>query len=371
VVVSAAQLPTVEDVARITEVANPVIRNLQITECYSRLAAAMAQRTYPCANWCSFATWASKQAGATIRGEDMLEDLKRELGRDRDLLHPIASLWRSLLRQGLLQRNSQLGKAIADLRTPFDSIRLASDAVAEGNLRVFAEIGAAFAEYLASCPPDVAVDGVEFRGFIDGLRAGHPPDGQDYLKAAFGCYQAQGGIADRLQRAQLIVLANLQIGLHEQTRLQPQIVAAMESAVEGIQTGLGVTIREEVTLRVRDKVFQGHLTEVSRLVITQAMMVLTLPGGRLSLAENIARPFPANLAKLDNSDLVALVSTYGALPPTPQNHGATDWGVLEQRMRFISHLFRTYHEDDTLATPPFTDRQIAEIAAGQLPDGSL
>ena len=65
---SAVPLPTVDDVTRITEVADPVIRNLQITECYSRLAVGIAQRTYPCANWCTFATWASKQAGATIRG---------------------------------------------------------------------------------------------------------------------------------------------------------------------------------------------------------------------------------------------------------------------------------------------------------------
>jgi hypothetical protein len=41
--------------------------------------------------------------GATIRGEDMLENLQRELGRDRDLIHPISSLWRALLRKRLLQ----------------------------------------------------------------------------------------------------------------------------------------------------------------------------------------------------------------------------------------------------------------------------
>src|SRR3974390_1084518 len=97
---SAVPRPTVEDVTRITEVADPVIRNLQITECYSRLAAAMAERTYPCANWCTFATWASKQAGATIRGEDMLADLRHELGRGGELLHPIESFWRMLLRHG-------------------------------------------------------------------------------------------------------------------------------------------------------------------------------------------------------------------------------------------------------------------------------
>jgi hypothetical protein len=262
--------PTAEDVKRITAVADPVIRNLQITQCYSRLSAAMARRTDACANWCTFATWASKQAGATIRGEDMLADLERELGRDGQLLHPIASLWRMLLRRGLLQRNTTLGRLIASLHTPFDAVQLASDAVAEGNLKVFAEIGLAFADYLAQCPPEAAPDSAQVMAFIDGLRPGAPPDGQNYLKAAFASYQAQRTAQDHAQRAQLIVLANLQIGLHEQTRLQPQILAAIDSAVAGLETGLD--------LRIRDLVLQRQLTKLSRLVITRAMMVLTLPG---------------------------------------------------------------------------------------------
>ncbi len=69
-----------------------MIRNLEITECYAQLAAAMATRAPACSNWCTYATWASRQAGATIRGEDLLTTLERELGRDAELLHPLASL---------------------------------------------------------------------------------------------------------------------------------------------------------------------------------------------------------------------------------------------------------------------------------------
>jgi hypothetical protein len=356
-------LPTAEDVRRISEVADPVIRNLQITECYSRLAGAMARRTYPCANWCTFATWASKQAGATIRGEDMVDDLKRELGREGEPLHPIESLWRLLLRRGLLQPNTLLGRLTASLHTPFDAIRLASAAVAEGNLKVFAEIGLAFADYLAQCPPDAAPDSADVAVFVDRLRPGPPPDGQDYLKAAFSAYQAQGTVHDRAQRAQLIVLANLRIGLHEQTRLQPQIRAAMDAAVVGLESGLSLRIRG---------LLQRRLTRLSRLVITDAMMALTLPGGALSLAENITRPFPADLSQIDNPDLRALVGQYGALPPTPENCSASDWSILEQRMRYISHLFRAYHEDEALTTSPFTAAQVDELERGEIPrDGSL
>jgi hypothetical protein len=34
---------------------------------------AMTKRLGPCANWCTFATWASRQAGQTIRGEDLAQ----------------------------------------------------------------------------------------------------------------------------------------------------------------------------------------------------------------------------------------------------------------------------------------------------------
>ncbi len=62
--------PTTADVDRIAAVSDPVIRNLQITQAYHELAAAVAARVGG-ANWCTFATWASKQAGQTIRKEDL------------------------------------------------------------------------------------------------------------------------------------------------------------------------------------------------------------------------------------------------------------------------------------------------------------
>ena len=64
--------PTVAAVERIAALDDPVVRNLQITQCYSELSRAFAARIDggP-ANWCTFATWASKQAGQTIRGEDL------------------------------------------------------------------------------------------------------------------------------------------------------------------------------------------------------------------------------------------------------------------------------------------------------------
>src|SRR3954463_1682088 len=88
--------PDVAQAKRIAAIENPVIRNLEITECYAQLATGMAIRAPACSNWCTYATWASRQAGATIRGEDLVVELERELGRDAELAHPFASVWRWL-----------------------------------------------------------------------------------------------------------------------------------------------------------------------------------------------------------------------------------------------------------------------------------
>src|SRR4030095_9968661 len=67
---------TPEDVDRIAALADPMIRNLQITQAYHDLSAAAAARLGQVANWCTFATWASKQAGRTIRKEDLQRSLE-------------------------------------------------------------------------------------------------------------------------------------------------------------------------------------------------------------------------------------------------------------------------------------------------------
>ena len=84
----------------------------------------------------------------------MLEHLERRLGESRWVLHPIATLWRTLLRRGLFQPETRIGRLTHALHTPFDAFERASAAVARGNLKVFEEIGLQFARYLQDCPPD-------------------------------------------------------------------------------------------------------------------------------------------------------------------------------------------------------------------------
>jgi hypothetical protein len=216
--------PSVDEIRRIVAIESAVVRNLEITYCYSRLAAASASRIGEGANWCTYATWASRQAGGSIRGEDLLAALERMLAGGRWILHPVATLWRKLLRRGLFQRGTRLGRLMSELHTPFDAFELASDVVARGNLKVFEEIGLQFARYLET-------------GHPSGLRPGDPPEGQRLLSQAFAHYEEARLANDPARHAQLALLANLEIGLHEQTRLQPEILEALDAASTTQATG--------------------------------------------------------------------------------------------------------------------------------------
>jgi hypothetical protein len=351
----------VVEVRRIERIENPVIRNLEITECYADLAAGMAIRAPGCCNWCTFATWASRQAGRTIRGEDMLDELARLLGRDADLAHPLESLWRWLLRLGLFQPDTWLGSMTADLHTPFDAFERAGDAVASGNRKVFEEIGFHFARYLQDTDPSLAVDSPDFERFLDGLAPGEPPQGQRYLRQAFTRYQRQHTETDRARRAELIALANLEIGMHEQARLQPQIRQALDAAIPDHDLGWRL-LRRQV---------QRKLTELSREVITNCLMVLTLPGTVLALGRNLDAPFPTELRSPKNPELIALLALYEPISPGVDDCGAHDWSELAQRMHYISHLFRAFHDRPELASRPFTPEQVAAFRSGVVPEGDL
>ena len=380
-------VPAVTDVLHITAERNRVIRNLRITQTYATLSDAFRARTGDVANWCTFATWASRQAGSTIRGEDMLDRLQRRLGRRSWLLAPIQSLSRLLLRKGLLAPDTTLGRVIASIHTPYDAFERASAAVAEGNLKVFEEIGHEFARFLATVPASAAVSSPEFTAFAAGLRPGPPPDGQDFLREAFTLYQEQRHQSDPRTRAASILLANLQIGLHEQTRLQPQIAAAVDAplatAADLGRRALHVLVPSArrwpgliqrslfpvvgaVARRIR-----RDAVNVTREVVTESMMVLALPNGVLALGRHLAAPVPESLSNATYAPLIAFLEAHDPCTAKAADCGANDWCDLPQRMHYIVHLFRAYAEDPSLFSPPFSPEQVRCFESGVVPEGTL
>jgi len=354
--------PTVADVERIVAIRNPVIRNLEITYCYSRLAAACVRRNGEGANWCTYATWASRQAGGTIRGEDLLENLERCFGRSRWVLHPIATLWRRILRRGLFQRETRLGRLAAELHTPFDAFERASDAVARGNLKVFEEIGLQFARYLH----------------------GDQPEGHPLLEQAFARYDRLRLERDPGKRAQLAFLGNLKIGLHEQTRLQPQILEALDAAFQ-TQEDLGRrTLRALFPSAPRwwraleapaaaltglsARALQRSSSRLAREVITESLMVLALPGRVLALGQNLTDAYPQGLVDPTDPELKELLAQFEPVPPASDDCGVRDWSDLHQRMHFIVHLFRAFQLNEKLSDPPFTPAEVKSFSRGVIPD---
>jgi len=346
---------TPDEVQRIAAIRSPVLRNLQITYAYSLLAAEITARSGQGANWCTFATWASRQAGRTIRGEDAIGFLQDRLHADRELLHPLQSIGRWLLRRGLFDPTSRLGRIMGRLHTPFDAVEAASNAVARGNLKVFAEIGYEFARYLSG--DEFAVE-------------------EPLLQVAFAGYDEALATDDPKRRAELMLHANLCIGLHEQTRLQPEIGEALDApyvTAEELGRMICGTSRPRLArvVGVLAQPVQGYVARFSREIITHSFMVLSLPGRILALGTHLPDAYPEALHELVDEELIVLVSQYEPVAPAPDDCGAEDWAALEQRMHYIVHLFRVFHVHADLASPPFTDAQVQQFLAGVVPTGDL
>jgi hypothetical protein len=377
---STGPIPSVESVEAIAAGTEPILRNLQITLAYADLSQALAAFMPVNASWCTFATWASKQAGVTIRNEDLFEVARARLAESTALVQPIERLID--LVGGSAPDHMRL---IARHLGAVEPFRRASEAVARGNQKVYEEIAREFARFL----PVVSgrsEDPAAIDAFCAELRPGPPPDGQQLLQDAFRAYYRARFVADLGRAAQLVLLANLKIGFHEQTRLQPDIKTAIDAGVDSL---------DELQRRVRDSLI-SELPFLSRLlrfalpwvrrrydalageiareaarvvgeVITEHLMTITLPPARvLPLGRDLGLPIPEALAQLDEPDLVALVA-----PLEAPEAGLPDWSDLGYRMRYIAALFRCEQQDPLLSGPPFSAEQIEMIRTGTIPAGAL
>ena len=384
-------MPDVAEVDRIVAIGDPVVRNLQITQCYHELSAALAERIGPGANWCTFATWASKQAGQTIRKEDLARTLGAMLnaGSSAELAALVAA---SARRIGAKESEQRLHQAIwnALIDGPTDR---AGDAVSRGNKKVFEEIGRECARFLAACLRDPVYDAGSIQRFCEGLRPGAPPEGQQYLRQAFARYYQAVFEPDAGKRAELLLLANLEIGFHEQTRLQPEIRESLDAAVveppelrrrliEAIFPAGGWWARFRLFLlrlfgrrspfdEVTASLIAGARDQL-RLGITAHLMTLTIPPDVcLRLGQDLTAGYPEVLRELSNAELRALLRQIDPTPDSVRDSGAVDWADLPERMHFIGELFRCYHASQVLFDPPFSAEQVVALKAGRVPRGQL
>ena len=390
-ILASTSVPTVDEIDRIAALTSPVNRNLQITTCYCELSTAFAARTGIVANWCTFATWASKQAGVTIRGEDLkrtLEDVLRKDPEIQGILSLIARQSKILgSEEGQQLQESALVKLIRS------AAARASDAVARGNKKVFEEIGREFARFIATCLNDDVYKESTIIDFCKKFVPGSPPDGQDYLCKAFTRYYNALFENDLKKCDELRLLANLEIGFHEQVRLQPEIAESLNAGLVDPQH-----VRDYLSnILVRSKNLRGKILyffkwvigrtglfkkavdslvfaaeKHIRRIITEHMMMLTIPpDSSLHLGSDLVGTYPEDLKQLENAELLALLAKIDSTINSLQGSGVNDWSELNQRLHFIADLFRCYHKTKDLFTEAFTSQQVAILKAGGLPEGRL
>jgi hypothetical protein len=342
----------------------------------------------PSANWCTFATWASKQAGVTIRQEDLRRRFERRFEVSPEIGNLLEELQQKLRRMGAklpvrIRRETILGEL-----NPLAAFERAGDAVARGNKKVFEEIGREFARFADAFGDDDHFDRDKTARFCAALRPGDPPDGQRLLGEAFAAYSA-ARFRNGEEQVELMLLGNICAGYHEQVRLQPEIAQALNATLGDpgeLRRRLMNLVLPAFYLRARarvlhqrstllDNVFDRLIGEVNRLirqVITDHLMTLHLPASEvLRLGSDLQGSFPQELQQIANPRLREMLAHVDRTPERLDGSGARDWANFPDRMHFIADFFRLYQERRYLFDPPFTSEQVVTLEGGALPGGLL
>lgn len=378
-------MPNVDEVDRIARLRDPIIRNLQITQCYYEISQSVAPLAGPSANWCTFATWASKQAGQTIRTEDLVHAFEERFYVSTEATALLQNIVTRVRRWGAELETQNLKTAVLQALNPGEALARASDAVARGNRKVFQEIGREFARFLATFHDDTRFDPDKIARFCASLRPGDPPDGQRVLGEAFGAYCEARYAEDAKDKSELMLLANLRAGFHEQIRLQPEIAEALHTSLpnpEELKRKLLANLVSGFWIRSDLAQFSGRslwldrlVHEINRLigqVITEHLMTLHLPGGEVvRLGRDLTTTFPPVLAEIRNPKLREMLAQTDPTPDSLVGSGATDWANFKERMQFITDFFRAYQERSQLFDAPFTPEQVISLKSGRKPSGRL
>ncbi|GAC1537302.1 MAG: hypothetical protein NVS3B10_29200 [Polyangiales bacterium] len=385
--------PTVDDLDEICALDEPVLRHLLITQRYHDLSAALRQAVDPDggsnATWSTFATWASKTAGQTIRSEEVPRAVSRLVA---DATEVRAGL--DLVLRALSALHPTHGLQVPDLLAPIEhTIRDLGAQIALGNLKVFRELAPIFARFARELGADPQPDPARLDRFVGALdRPVRERGGQALLREAFtGYYQARFE-RDAERRAQQLLACNCLIGLHEQSRLQPQIAGALDAPIDdtlraGVDEAIALAVPHPLGALVARAIevplapVIAHVEVLWRRIATRYLMNLTLPlGAELPLGRDIQAlpgdpPFPPTLQRISGPPgLLSLIGRYdraSLVGSREVDTAAVDWADLDQRMNFILNLFRSRQQDATLFEPPFDAAQRADLDARRVPASAL
>jgi hypothetical protein len=117
--------------------------------------------------------------------------------------------------------------------------------------------------------------------------------------------------------------------------------------------------------------YRRFARDLTRRTISEAFMVLRMPDETLLLGRSLELGTPAAFAVLDEPELLTIVQSVEPAQGVCAGCGVEDWADLRQRMHYIFHLFRGYHETPALFGAPFSTAQTQALRAGRLPAGRL
>jgi hypothetical protein len=349
--------PTISD---ISEMEDPCLRNLWITQTYHELGSQMSGRGLaPDATWALFAVWASKTAGRMIRGEELPGLLRSGVERNRALPEQRDALnrrWRWARRLRLVEEFH-----LSQLTGLTDEV--AGDVarqLAEGNRLVFTELAPIF----------------------HALVRGDHPSTIPELEQPVADYELALAEPDPDKRSVHVLRANVAAVAHEQQRLQPYIAGAVDAPIADALHGLidnhiarflpGWALRH--LARPPEAKLDDELKRLWEDSATALLMRLVTADEDLDLHDPLPSPpggGPLFAPPLSGSEAAAALGVWDRTGGLGRCCGAKDWVSLQERMGYIVNLFRSRQRQASLAEPPFSQGQLAEMASGRMPPGPL
>lgn len=368
--------PVREGEARsITRIADPVLRNLWITQAYHELSVGLAGLAAgEDATWCTFATWASKSVGQTIRLEDLPGNVDLLARGSPGYLRALEALNRRLGRVGARAtvRHEDL---VADLATVLEAV---SRSLAGGNLAVFAEIGPLFGRFIEWFESG-SDDRDKLGRFLSGIpEAAH---GGDALRRAFAAYHRALGERDPKAKGERFLLANMLVGAHEQRRLQQYLESALGAPVDHllerrVRRGLARLVPWGLLRRALYQALSpiaDTLEYVWQLALTEHVLRFEMPDVSLRLGDDIPALPDGSMRPevLETLGDPATADAWRRFDRVGAETQSRNWAEFDDRMNFIVNLFRSRQQHEVLFDPPFDDEQVATMQRGEIPPGPL
>ena len=369
-----------DHVQEVLGIGDRVLRNYWVTQTYADLSAGLADLLDPdTSNWCTFGTWASCTVGRNIRGEDLPAGLRDRVLLDDGMMGAVRNVdqghgWRHVADVLHVITPDHVSDVLRDL------LGACALNLSNGNTEVFAEIApaaATFVEVYGSKPRDARFLRERVLEVCDDARRF---DGVNRLQAGFSLWCDALSERDPKRRSQLILGGSLQLGVHEQNHLQGAIAGSMDmgmnQSIELLKQRVAkensaVAVLVDATAAVLNPVARG-IGDLWGTLMTELLGNIETPDGVLRLDRDVpplpGEPFvPSDLDPVVVDDLSALLARFDRSDGEGRESRALDWVNLDDRMNFITNLFRSRHHRKELFQPPFDPETLAAIQAERIP----